>query len=385
MRILCLYSDWRWTGPAEPVMQMCKGLQDRGHEVTFACRATPETGRDVDENVQRKAAEYGLNCTTEFALDRYMGVRNTLRDLVAIPRFLRERKVDVLHTNLSHDHALGAFCARCCTRQRPLVVKTMHRRKVPRRTLGYRLLLNGPLRSDGILVFTPAFREEYIRRFGLDEASVDLLPMTVDLERFTPARTYRDMRSVFGIPCDSPVIGIVTRFQRYRRMDTFIEAAARVIRARPDVYFLLLGASSQIRETVIEPIAEFGVEKNVIVGGYRIDDYVDTLAAMDIFCLIMPGYDGTARAVREAMAMGKPCVVSDIGMLPEIVHHEQTGLVTSLDVDGLFRAWMSLIEDPAERHRLGEHGRSYAEAAFRLGHMAEELERTYTRWLAERA
>ena len=29
MKVLFLYSDWKWTGPAEPVLQMCQGLQDR--------------------------------------------------------------------------------------------------------------------------------------------------------------------------------------------------------------------------------------------------------------------------------------------------------------------------------------------------------------------
>lgn len=381
MKILCLYSDWRWTGPAEPVMQMCKGMQDRGHEVIFACRATPEYGREVDENVAMKAHEYGLNTTTEFALDRYVGIRNTCHDLYALPRFIRQHGIDILHTNLSHDHALGAICARLCGNRRPLIVKTMHRRKVPRGTLGYRILLTGCLKSDGILVFTESFRREYMSRFGLPSEAVGILPMTVDTDRFTSDRTFRPMRAEFAIPADAIVIGIVTRFQKYRRMDTFIEAAAAVIRERPNVYFLLLGASSQIQETVIKPIAAFGVEKNVIVGGYRIDDYVDTLACMDIFSLIMPGYDGTARAVREAMAMGKPSVVSDIGMLPEIVHHGETGLVSELSVEGLKGAWLRMIDDSAERERLGKAAQAYAREHFRISAMGEKLEEIYRNWL----
>jgi len=36
MRILHLFSNWKWTGPADPVLNLCKGLSHRGHDVTLA-------------------------------------------------------------------------------------------------------------------------------------------------------------------------------------------------------------------------------------------------------------------------------------------------------------------------------------------------------------
>lgn len=384
MNILCLYSDWRWTGPAEPVLQLSLGLQQRGHTVRLACRAMPATVRQAEETVQDKALAAGLSVTTEFALDRYMGPRNTLHDLVALPRYLRRQRIDILHCHLSHDQALGAVCARLCGQRRPLLVKTLHRRAVPERSLGYRLSLNGPLRSDGLFVFTPSFRALYIERFGLDPECIALQPMTIDLQRFSPQRRYRPMREVFGIAPDAMVIGIVTRFQKYRRMETFIEAAATVVAQRPQVRFLLLGWSGQIEETVLAPVRALGVEKQVIVAGYRTDDYEDTLACLDAFTLIIPGYDGTARAVREAMAMGKPCVVSDVGMLPEIIQHGRTGLVTELTVEGLTRSWLQLADDPGLRQSLGQAARQHAETEFALPRMAEAVERAYLNWQTRR-
>jgi glycosyltransferase involved in cell wall biosynthesis len=382
MNILCLYSDWRWTGPAEPVVQLCLGLQARGHGVVLACRATPAAGSHTEENVADKALAAGLQVSTEFALDRYLGFRQTLRDLVALPRFLRQSRIDVLHCHLSHDQALGSMCARLCGRRRPLLVKTLHRRTVPPRSLAHRFALTGPLRSDGVFVFTPAFRAQYIERFGLDPERIALQPLTIDLERFAPDRVVRPMRSVFGIAEDAVVIGIVTRFQKYRRMDTFIAAAAQVLAQRPQVRFLLLGWSGQIEQTVLAPLRERGLEKQFIVAGYRTEDYDDTLACLDIFTLIMPGYDGTARAVREALAMGKACVVSDVGMLPEIVQHGRTGLVSALTTEGLAQSWLRLIDEPETRRDLALAGLRYARTEFRLSRMAEAVEGAYLHWLS---
>ena len=67
-------------------------------------------------------------------------------------------------------------------------------------------------------------------------------------------------------------------------------------------------------------------------------DYVDTLACFDAMIFLMPGTDGTCRAVREAMAMGKPVIAARRGMLPEIVDDAVNGLVIDDTPDTLAEA-----------------------------------------------
>ena len=119
-------------------------------------------------------------------------------------------------------------------------------------------------------------------------------------------------------------------------------------------------------KTVVEPMHRLGIEDRVVLPGYRIDDYDDTLACMDVFSLLMPGFDGTARAVREAMALAIPCVVSDFGMLPEIVPHDQAGLVVPIDAEALSDAWLQLVRDTERRRRMGETARRLAVERFRI-------------------
>ena len=51
------------------------------------------------------------------------------------------------------------------------------------------------------------------------------------------------------------------------------------------------------------------------------------IATFDLFVMMRAGSDGTARALREVMAMGKPAIVSDRGMLPELVRDGYNGYV----------------------------------------------------------
>jgi len=380
MKILHLFSDWRWTGPAEPVVQMCLSLQKRGHEVLLAYRK--EQSAD-NKTIAKKIKHMGVNGTTRFNLDRYMNPWNTLYDLWHLPGFLRKEKFDIVHMHLSHDHVFGSTCAKLLGKNRPLLVRTLHRREGLKPTFGYRILLRHL--TDGNMMFTKKFQEEYIRRFDMDPACTAVQPMTIDLDRFSPDKRYKDMRAEFDIPSDAPLIGIVGRFQRYRRMGTFLEAARRVLQNRPETRFLVIGGSSQIQETVAKPINELGISGRVILAGYRFDDYLDTLACLDIFSLLMPGSDGTARAVREALALGKPCVVSDVGMLPEIVDHGSTGLVVDDDPELLSQAWLKLIQDQTLRENMGYAARQYALERFNSDAVGIALEEFYGRIISQKS
>jgi len=185
------------------------------------------------------------------------------------------------------------------------------------------------------------------------------------------------MRRVFNINGEDLVIGIVARFQKYRRTDVFLASLAKLVREFPHVKALLVGRSSQIKESVIEPTRRFGLDAYVILAGYQTENYLDTLAAMDIFVLLMAGSDGTARALREAMAMGKPAVVARRGMLPEIVDDGVTGFVVDDTPENICAALRTLVTNESLRNQMGQMGREKAIREFRLEKQAKDVEAFY--------
>jgi glycosyltransferase involved in cell wall biosynthesis len=156
-----------------------------------------------------------------------------------------------------------------------------------------------------------------------------------------------------------------------------LQAVKEIVREFPNLKVLLVGRSSQMEESVIKPVRRLGIEKWVILGGYRTDDYLDTLACMDIFVFLMAGSDGTARALREAMAMGKPIIVADRGMLPEIVDYGRCGLVVKDTPEGLADAALQLVRHPEMRESLGKAAYQKARDDFRLDRQVEDVERFY--------
>jgi glycosyltransferase involved in cell wall biosynthesis len=203
----------------------------------------------------------------------------------------------------------------------------------------------------------------------------------LDLDRYDPHREFKEMRSGFGIGPQEIVIGMIARFQRYRRTAVFLEAVNRIAKEFPNFKVLLVGRSSQMEQSVVQPMKQLGVEKWVVLGGYRTNDYLDTLASMDIFVFLMAGSDGTARALREAMAMGKPVIVANRGMLPELVEDGISGLVVNDTPEGLANAVLRLLHHPEMRETLGKGAYQKAHHDFQLDRQVEAVEKFYQEML----
>jgi len=360
MKILHLYSDCRVTGPAYPVIELCQALTARGHDVTLAYRDAPVNPKR--RSVGQIAEAAGLHTTSQFKLNRYIGLTDTVLDVARLPGYLRRERFDIVHTHLSHDHMIGCMCVRLAGGQksRPKLVRTLHRRDVLPPNLYHRMTLSWM--SDGLVTFTPGFREAYLERYRLPPQRIAVVPPAINTGEFDPDRgPFRDLRQELGIDPGAVVIGIVGRYQTYRRMDLFIEAAARLAPEHPSVRWLVVGGSRQLNATVRQPVERLKLQDRVIIAGHRRGaEYLNALAAMDIFTLLVPGSDGTARAVREAMSMAKPCVVSDFGMLPELVPDGVAGKVVAMDPDRLAAGWRELVQDPELRRRLGRQARQHA-------------------------
>jgi glycosyltransferase involved in cell wall biosynthesis len=122
-----------------------------------------------------------------------------------------------------------------------------------------------------------------------------------------------------------------------------------------------------------------GLEQDVILAGYRIEDYFSVIAAFDIFVMMRAGSDGTARALREVLGMGKPAIVSTKGMLPELVIDGQTGFAVDLDDDELADRIIRLLSDDEMRARFGINARDHALSEWDYNAQARQLTDFYTR------
>ncbi len=369
LRVLHLFSNCKWTGPAEPALNLCLALRRRGVDARFAC--APEAGSSVNKIVET-ARDRGIEPVLEFRLDKHRNPWNNFLDRRALRRWLDAHPVDLIHCHLDNDHEIALDPAR--ERGIPIVRSSYeglgfredgrHRRQL--------------CRSAMVLEPSEIAQEHDLRVSGSDPSRFVVVPGAIDTERFDPRRDTPDGRRWLNLPRDAFVIGIVARMQTHRHYEDLFQAIAKVAAGNPFVHLVIIGRGSKQDKVGFEPVRRLGLEKVVHFTGY-IDgeNYVGMLKAFDTGVFLVPGSDGTCRAAREILSMGRPVVVADRGMLREIVTNGEDGIVFDGSAGGLGDALCRMRDDRPLRLELGRNARRNAETRYSLDVQAGTVEQCY--------
>jgi glycosyltransferase involved in cell wall biosynthesis len=164
------------------------------------------------------------------------------------------------------------------------------------------------------------------------------------------------------VPKGAVVVGNVAALVDHKDHETLLRAAAQVISARDDVFFVIVGDGP--RRRALESLAgALGTAQHVVFAGFRPD--VDVLLpAFDIFCL-SSHMEGLGTTLLDAMAFARPVVGTAGGGIPEAVQDGVTGRVVPIrDHAALAGALLELLGDPARAQELGRAGRRHFEERF---------------------
>ncbi|MFO7900114.1 MAG: glycosyltransferase family 4 protein [Planctomycetota bacterium] len=377
MKILHLFSNHKPTGPAEPAVRLAAGLAERGHDVTFAHAPPKEHDAGYMDSV---VADHGLDATEQFDLPKHFRPLTQWRDARRLARFYDEHKFDVVHCHMVNDH-LTAALARRRSSHRPLIARTNHEAVPLGRHLRALFLIPGS--TDILFELSHAALEGDVRTFNIPEERALRVDTAIELSRFDPDRELPDMRAKWGLSPDAFVVGIAARIQRRRRFDVLLDAAAILRERVPNFRLAIIGRGTHKQSAAVTPAHKRGLDDIVVFPGYlRGDEYVGGLRALDVKVFLVPGTDGSCRAAREAMALGRPLVVSRRGMLPELVSDGRDGLVVEDTPENLAWAIARLAEDPTLREEMGREARRTALERFDPVQLAEQVEQAYEDALA---
>ena len=372
MRILQATADWKWTGPAEPMLHAVAGLRARGHHVDLAC---PEPPPEASGSLLERAMERGLE--PRLRLHRRQGYW-PLRDAAEVRRLralLERSSYDVVHVHHTRDHLLAR---RALVGSRTRLVASWHRGE-PIAANPWSRWLYGPRRLSGLVVLSESLARAAERRLRFPPVRIAVVPGCVDSERFAPSDPQPALRAELALAPDDRVIGVVARLQPHRRFELLLEAFRRARERAPALRLLVIGRGTRAESVLEEPVRRLGLEPAVIRAGYRRDDYRDVLALMDALVFLVPGSDGSCRAVLEAMSMAVPTISSRRGILPELVADGETGRLVDETPESIADAFADLARDPPAWRARGQAAHKRALEHHPIERAAATLEALYRR------
>lgn len=367
LRILHLFANWKWTGPAEPALNVA-WRQSLEHEVLFISGRAPE---GKESHILPYVRERDVETREGFHLSKHARLRRNAEDSRQLAALLEEWRPDIVHTHMDNDHRVASVAVARTGIGR--LVRTIYDVEGLSGSLRMRRVCRRAL--DGLIVTTQSAWDGTHEHYGGSVHSVSIdgrpCPMAlieggVDLERFDARRFDRaEQRARLGLSDEHVAIGIVARVQAHRRFEILIDAHARVSRKHPNLRLVVIGRGTNIQPLLLDPVADRGLEGSVITTGYlRGDDFPAVLTALDATLFLVPGSDGTCRALREQMALGLAPIVTPRSPLPEVVGEGVSGLVTEESVDGLASAMERMVAEPGLRERLRNGARLAAVQRF---------------------
>ena len=345
-KILHLYSNFKWTGPADHALNLASWLETFGEmNIYFACARR----RGLQSPLYRKAVDRNLAYMDGMCLNKHLSWE-TIPDIFSLKKIVARNRIDLIHSHLDND-ALTAVLSGFGDR----LIRTCYDGEPAPLTARQRFTFG---RTARILTASLAVQAHLAKI--LTDKPIEQVDIPVDGDRFCPRPKNEKLLTEFGVGDSDPVAGIVARIQKHRKFDFLLNAVEQVVREIPHFKFLIVGRGTHIDTLARRPVKQRGLEKNVIFTGYRIDDYSEVINLFDFKVFLIPGSDGSCRAVREALACGKPVIASRTGILPELIADGKTGILVEDRMADLVRGMLTMAGEPEFRQQCSHAARQYA-------------------------
>jgi len=205
-------------------------------------------------------------------------------------------------------------------------------------------------RCDCVIFHSEGERDNFIKILGFRPKRSEIILTGIPVEKFS--HKTKSTKKTFGISEKSTVIGFIGRFVEIKGLEYLVRAAHLL--KNMDAKFMLVGDGPQTNQ-IKNLIESLGLEEKFVFTGFR-RDIPNVLAAMDIF-VISSVSEGLPTSLLEAMAAGKSCIVTDIG-LP--ITNMETGLVVPpKNPEKLAHTIKTLIQDKKLREFLGKNAQEF--------------------------
>jgi glycosyltransferase involved in cell wall biosynthesis len=314
-------------------------------------------------------------------LFRFRDMLNVSTYIFRLVRFIKDQKVDLVHTNSLKADIIGGAAARLASC--PVVWHVRDRIEddyLPKPVVRIFRLLSHVMPNYVIANSAATLRTLHLRK-GARSASI---PSGIDLNgRSTVVHdgTSPGVLAEGNGPHSGFRVGLVGRISPWKGQDIFIKAAALVNRRFPQARFLVIGAAlfgeDQYDQEVRQLPGQLGIQDKVEFTGFQ-NDIKHAIADLDLLVHASTKGEPFGQVIIEGMAAGKPVVATNGGGVPEIVEDGATGILVPMgDVEAMAEAICQILSDPARAKEMGARSRQRVADHFTLEQTARRVEAVY--------
>ena len=304
--------------------ELAKILAQQGHTLHILSYARP--ARLEERNTNIFYHEVSINSYPLFEYPPY-----ALALASQIVNLIEFEHLDLLHVHYALPHATSAYLARQIMAERGLhvpIVTTLHGTDITLvgKDPSYKHVVEFSIdKSNGVTAVSEYLKRETYENFDIKQ-EIKVIPNFIDLERFK-ATEHTELKKELA-PNGEKIIVHISNFRKVKRVPVVIQIFAKTLEKGIAAKLVLAGDGPD-RQVAEQQCRSLGICEHVHFMGKwkRVEDI---LSIADLF-LIPSGSETFGLAALEAMSCSVPVISSDIGGLPEVNIHGETGYACSLD------------------------------------------------------
>lgn len=208
-------------------------------------------------------------------------------------------------------------------------------------------------RAAAVVVLSQAFRDIAVGQYGVDPDRVHVIPPAVDTRLFDSTQRIPNPDR-FTVVC-------ARRLERRMGIDTLLTAWSSMpahLSSRSELR--IIGTGSEL-EALRAQAQGLGLHNVAFLGRVSDEDLLDEYSAAHVSVVPSRALEGFGLVAIESLACGTPCIVTDVGGLPDAVKDLQANLIVPPeDSVALRRRLVAASEgDLPNRTQAREHARTF--------------------------
>lgn len=343
-RVLLAITQSNFGGAQRYVYDLARSLPKDQFDVEVVCG-----GRGL---LKEKLAAENIPVTSIPALERNFSFSD-IRAFFQILTFLKQKKPDILHANSSKAGGLFMLAGRIVGIQSLIFTAHGWEFNAPRPLLQKMIIR---LLSWCIVLLshhTIAVSSKVKKQMSRFDKKITVIHNGIQIPDHASKNDARSHVSrILNIETSSSELwlGTVAELHPVKGLSYAIEAFATIAKSNISARYIIIG-DGLLKQELESQIEELGLTNHVHLAGF-VDNVPTLLKAFDIF--VLPSIsEGLAYAILEAGAASLPVIASNTGGIPEVIDSSSGILVPVGNVDEIKNAEIYLLNNPADRSRLG--------------------------------
>lgn len=302
--------------------ELGKGLASKGHQVHFITYNKPARLDFFSENLF-----YHEVAISQYPLFDFPPYESALASkLVDVVRF---EKLDILHVHYAIPHASAAYLAKQILKSYGInipVITTLHGTDITLvgRDKSFKPVVTFSINeSDGVTTVSESLKQQTKEYFDI-QREIKVIPNFIDPDRFVNKKREHFKKAI--APGNERILVHTSNFRKVKNTEDVVRIFHRVMQEVPSK--LLMVGDGPERSNAEELARQLGIANSVRFLGKQ-DAIEEILSVSDLF-LMPSSSESFGLAALEAMACRVPVVSSNIGGLPELNVHGETGFLSDV-------------------------------------------------------